>query len=73
MKRFQKLWRRLFPGKPVYTTKEIEALRFDFKERYFYFRQLLRANNRALDAIADMEQALQRDRPFGMAFVRSSS
>lgn len=72
MKRFLKLWRSLFPGKQHHTTEEIKALRLDFKERYFYFRQLLRANNRVLAAMAAMEEALQGERLFGMAFVRSS-
>jgi pyruvate,water dikinase len=72
MELFRRFWRRLFPEKPAHSAKEIEALRLDFKKRYFHFQQLIRANNRVLSAMADMEQALQGERPFGMAFVRSS-
>lgn len=71
MELFKKLWRRLFPKKPVYTAQEIEALRLDFKERYQHFRHLIHANNRALEAMAEIEQALRGERPFGMTFVRS--
>jgi pyruvate,water dikinase len=42
-----------------------------FKTRYHAFRQLLAANNRTLDLMTDMEEALQGNRPFGMSFIRS--
>lgn len=46
-------------------------LRNSFKEHYKIFRSLLTANNNALELMAEMEQALNSGRPFGMTFVRS--
>jgi pyruvate,water dikinase len=43
-----------------------------FRTRYHALRQLLAANNKALDAMAEMERAAAGGRPFGMPFVRSS-
>jgi pyruvate,water dikinase len=42
-----------------------------FKARYHAFRQLLAANNKTLELMTDMEEALQGNRPFGMSFIRS--
>jgi len=53
--------------------EEMEKLRLDFKERYAYFKQLISANNKALEIMADIERTLKGERPFGMSFVRSSA
>ena len=50
-----------------------EELQAAFKSRYIHFRALLTANNNALEAMAEMEQALQSGQTFSMAFVRSRS
>ena len=61
----------LFPGKePRHTPEELQAL---FRARYRKFRALLTANNIALEAMAEMEQALHANRTFSMAFFRSRS
>ncbi len=52
---------------------ELEDLRHSFQTRYHHFKLLLNANNKALEIMGDMEQALAGDRPFGMSFVKSAS
>ena len=47
-----------------------EELRIDFKARYHHFKLLLTANNKALEIMADMEEALRGTHSFGMAFVQ---
>ena len=51
--------------------KEVEELRTDFQFRYHHFKLLLNANNKALEEMAEIEEALRGTRPFGMTFVRS--
>ncbi|MCL7488723.1 MAG: PEP-utilizing enzyme [Desulfobulbaceae bacterium] len=52
------------------STVELQA---DFQARYREFRSLLTANNNALEAMAEMEQALHAGQTFSAAFVRSRS
>jgi len=52
--------------------EEIEDLRRSFQARYHHFKLLLNANNKALEIMSDMEQALQGGQPFGMSFVKSA-
>ncbi|MBW1791798.1 MAG: pyruvate, water dikinase [Deltaproteobacteria bacterium] len=59
-----------FDKEPRQTPEELQAL---FRARYRKFRALLTANNIALEAMAEMEQALQSNRTFSMAFIRSRS
>ncbi len=47
-----------------------ETLRESFRARYRSFRSLLTANNNALELMAEMDEAMTRGQPFGMAFVR---
>ncbi|MEE4356498.1 MAG: PEP/pyruvate-binding domain-containing protein [Desulfococcaceae bacterium] len=56
---------------PQHTEEETEQLRLDFRKRYHHFRLLLSANQKALEIMADIEQAMC-NRPFGMSFVRSA-
>ena len=74
MKKIRNFFKNLFsfdtkPEEP----ENIEELRVAFRERYHNFKLLLSANNRSLEVMAEMEQALQGDRTFSMSFVRSSA
>ncbi len=64
----QELRRRKQSREPT----DVDALRVEFQDRYHSFKLLLNANNKALDIMADIEQALTGGRPFGMAFVRAA-
>lgn len=50
-----------------------EEMRHDFKERYFYFKQLLKANNGALEGFAEIERLLNSSQTFGMSSVKATS
>ena len=63
--------KRLLFKKRVLDEAEVEELRNDFKARYYHFRLLLNANNKALDIMAEMEEALKGRNPFGMTHVRA--
>jgi pyruvate,water dikinase len=52
---------------------DVEELRRTFQAKYHHFKLLLNANNKALEIMGDMEQALSGGQPFGMTFVKSAS
>ena len=49
-----------------------EQLRRAFKARCGHFKSLLSANKRALEAMANLEEALKGERLYGMSFVRAN-
>ena len=53
------------------TLPDDESSNHLFKARYHTFRLLLASNNKTLELMTDMEEALQGNRPFGMSFIRS--
>jgi len=71
MIRIADIIKNLFPKKMEREAANVEELRTAFKERYHQFKLLLNANNKALDIMAEMEEALKGTVPFGMTFVRS--
>ncbi len=71
MQRVLNLIKTLFTKKQAKEAESAEQLRNAFKGRYHAFKLLLNANNRALDVMAEMGEALKGNWPFGMNFVRS--
>ncbi len=69
---FRNTLQQLFKRRPPQEPANVEELRVEFKDRYHSFKLLLNANNRALDIMADIEQALSGSRPFGMALIRAA-
>jgi pyruvate,water dikinase len=64
--------------KNIYThlftsSRKAGELQVVFKARYYHFKQLLYANRKALEAMAELEEALRGTQPFGMNLVRSLS
>lgn len=51
--------------------ESVENLRAAFSTRYHNFKLLLTANNKALEIMTELENALTGERTFGMSFVRS--
>ena len=60
-----------FSKKTEIDAAEAERLRNDFRDRYHHFKLLLNANNKALEIMAEIENALRGEKPFGMSYVRS--
>jgi pyruvate, water dikinase len=65
----QRLWRVESPLPP----EEAARLRAAFQARYHQFKLLLNANNKALEAMARLEEARRATEPFGMPFLRANT
>jgi len=57
----------------VQSDSDEEELRNLFRARYHSFKLLLNANNKALEIMSDLEEALRTARSFGMSFVRANA
>ncbi len=66
----KRLFHKGTPGERL-SPDDIESLRTAFKARYHNFKLLLNANNKALEIMSEVQEALRGATPFGMTFVRS--
>lgn len=69
-----RLWKWItshLSGNGMNVEESPDMLRATFKARYHHFKQLLNADSRALENMAEMEEALHGTHPFGMTFVRN--
>ena len=75
MSRFVQFIKKLLPGtrEAAGAPADAEAFRASFRGRYHHFKLLLSANNKALEIMSEMEQALRGNHPFGMSFVRANA
>ncbi|MGE4296636.1 MAG: PEP/pyruvate-binding domain-containing protein [Desulfovibrionaceae bacterium] len=51
----------------------LQQLRDAHRARCHHFRLLLEANNRALEAMSDLEEALKGTQPFGLTYLRTQA
>ncbi|MCD4717670.1 MAG: hypothetical protein K8R45_13145, partial [Desulfobacterales bacterium] len=66
MGRIFDLLKNIFLRRRKSEAPDVEGLRIAFKARYHNFKLLLSANNKVLEIMAEMEEALRGTLPFGM-------
>lgn len=71
MEKIKEFIANLFNKSSASDPENVAELRTAFQERYHHFKLLLNANNRALELMTEIEEALRGTAPFGMAFVSS--
>ncbi|WBF66900.1 hypothetical protein LN040_14410 [Desulfovibrio subterraneus] len=64
---------RRLSGSAPYSSAEEESLRASFREACGRFKRLISANNKALEAMSHMEQALEGTAPYDLSYVRTQS
>ena len=71
----KRLWNSIKDALGIDTRPRLspEALQEMFRTRYRAFRELLTANNAALEAMAEMEVAVAQEQTYSMSFIRSKS
>lgn len=57
---------------PALDAVAVEKLQLTFKSRFYSFRQLLAANTKTLESMAEIEKALQGGEPFSFSFVQKA-
>lgn len=57
---------------PALDAAAVEELQLTFKSRYYSFRQLLTANTKTLESMAEIEKALLGTEPFSFSFVQKA-
>jgi pyruvate,water dikinase len=67
---WNRLIQKIFPREAA-PPSDTDALRVAFQERYHHFKLLLNANDKALEIMAEIDEALKGTQPFGMNFVKS--
>jgi pyruvate,water dikinase len=74
LRSFFKAVRQFLSGaEPPLPAEGVARLRAAFQARYHQFKLLLNANNKALEAMARLEQARRATEPFGMPFIRANA
>lgn len=58
-------------GEEELSALTVDTLRTTFQARYHNFKLLLSANSKALEIMAELQEARSGERPFGMFFIRA--
>ncbi len=73
VERIKQISRRMGALLGIGPASKPETLRESFQARYHTFKLLVSANTQALEVMAEMEEALRGQVPFGFGFIRSKT